>query len=96
MVGNRFSFDPARIPGCTADKGCGFNGLVANVGTTPDWSPYKGYVVPDNISLHQDNVWSRNVYVGPWLFMVRLLGPRVSWSAWRSAPYNQDAGSTMK
>ena len=59
---NRFTFDPAHIPGCTADRGCGFNGLVANVGTVPDWSPYKGYVVPDNISLHQDNIWRHNTY----------------------------------
>ena len=96
VLNNQFRFNPARIPGCTVARGCGFMGLVANVGTVPDWSPYKGYVVPDNISLHQDNVWSRNVYVGPWRFMVRLLGPQVSWSTWRSAPYNQDAGSSMK
>ena len=94
VVNNAFRFDPSHIPGCTVAKGCGFNALVANYGTVPDWSPYKGFVVPDNISLHQDNVWRNNAYEGPWRFMIRELGPRVSWSTWRSAPYHQDAGST--
>ncbi len=96
VVNNTFVFDPSVVPGCTAGDGCGFNGLVANVGTTPDWSPYQGYVVPDNISLHQDNVWLHNTYRGPWKFMIRLLGPTVSWSKWRSAPFNQDAESTRE
>jgi hypothetical protein len=97
VVNNTFVFDPSRIPGCTAARGCGFMGLVANVGTVPDWSPYKGYVVPDNISLHQDNVWRHNIYDGPWRFMIRQLGSGlVSWSQWRSAPYHQDVGSTRR
>ncbi len=66
------------------------------MGTVPEWSPYQGYVVPDDISRHQDNLWRRNLYTGPWQFMIRLLGPRVPWSAWRSAPYHQDAGSTRE
>jgi Right handed beta helix region len=97
VVNNQFLFDPTSIPGCTAERGCGFMGLVANVGTVPDWSPYKGYVVPDDISLHQDNVWRHNTYSGPWRFMIRQLGSgQVSWSQWRSAPWNQDAGSSRK
>lgn len=93
---NRFAFTPARIPGCTVARGCGFMGLVANVGTVPEWSPYQGYVVPDNISLHQDNVWRRNVYRGPWRFMIRQLGSVVPWSTWTGAPYHQDAGSRRR
>lgn len=96
VVNNSFVLDPARIPGCTAAKGCGYNGLVANFGTVPDWSPYLGYKVPDDISLRQNNVWSKNSYRGPWRFMIRLLGETVSWSTWRKAPYNQDAGSSKR
>ena len=73
VVNNLFSFDPANIPQCEVDLGCGFNGLVANYGTDPDWSPYQAYKVPDDITFHQDNLWSRNVYRGPWQFMIRLL-----------------------
>ena len=96
VVNNAFVFDPSRIPGCTEAKGCGFNGLVANVGTVPDWSPYLGYTVPDDISRHQDNLWRRNAYTGPWRFMIRLLGPTVSWATWRSGTYQQDAGSSRR
>ena len=97
VVNNEFIFRPARIPGCTVERGCGFMGLVANVGTVPDWSPYQGYVVPDNISMHQDNLWRDNVYHGPWRFMIHQLGSgRVSWSEWRSAPWHQDSGSVRR
>jgi parallel beta-helix repeat protein len=97
VVNNEFTFDPTHIPGCVASLGCGFMGLASNVGTVPDWSPYQGYVVPDNISLHQDNVWRNNVYAGPWRFVIRQLGSgQVSWRGWRSAPWHQDAGSTRQ
>ncbi len=96
VVNNLFSFDPANIPQCEVDLGCGFNGLVANYGTDPDWSPYQAYKVPDDITFHQDNVWSRNVYRGPWQFMIHLLWKQVSWSTWRSDKYGQDAGSVLE
>ena len=66
-----------RVPGepdrviCTSDRGCGLNGVFSQVGTYPDWSPYKGYVVPDNITFHQRNVWRSNRHTGPWRFMAR-------------------------
>jgi hypothetical protein len=94
VVRNTFEFDPTKIPGCTVEHGCGFMSLVSTYGTVPEWAPYLKYVVPDAISLAQDNVWRANAYHGPWRFMIRLLGPQVSWSTWRSAPYHQDAGST--
>ena len=95
VVNNAFVFDPTHVPGCTVDLECGFNFLVSNYGTVPDWMPYQAYVVPDNISLHQDNVWKNNTYEGPWRFMIKVLGSgQVSWSKWRAAPYHQDAGST--
>lgn len=91
---NRFVFDPTRIPGCTESAGCGFQGLVSNYGTYPSWSPYQAYVVPNNITYHQDNRWLDNTYVGPWHFEVHTLGHTVSWKTWRSHKYRQDRGST--
>ena len=52
--------------------------------------------MPDDITFHQDNVWARNVYRGPWRFMIRLLGEQVSWGTWRSAKYGQDTGSVRE
>ena len=94
---NLFVLRPDTIgSSCRRSAGCGFSGLVSNYGTSPDWSPYQGYVVPDNITLRQDNVWSGNRYVGPWHWMQRDLGNEVSWSTWRSPPAGQDAGSTRE
>ena len=45
---NTFSFDPAHV-GCT-NAMCGRMALVANYGTFPDWSPYKGTIVQDAIT----------------------------------------------
>ena len=46
------------------------------------------------IVYNQCNVLSSNTYVGTWNFTVLDTGTLVSSSAWRAAPYNQDAGST--
>ncbi|RYP85588.1 right-handed parallel beta-helix repeat-containing protein [Nocardioides guangzhouensis] len=92
---NVFQFDPSHFEGgCRAEQGCGFNGLFANWGTTPDWSPYMEDVVMKAITFDQDNVWADNRYTGPWRFMVEDQGNVVGWEAWRGAPYHQDAGST--
>jgi len=93
---NRFVFDPSRIPGCTKRAGCGFQGLVSNYGSYPRWSPYKRYVVPNDITFHQDNRWLHNTYVGPWEFEIHTLGHTVSWSKWRSGKYAQDPGSVLR
>jgi hypothetical protein len=93
---NLFSLDTSKVPSCTADRGCGFNGLFSNYGTYPDWSPYKGTVVEKNITFNQGNVWSGNSYTGPWRFIGLDLGNVLSWDQWRAAPYGQDAGSTKK
>jgi hypothetical protein len=93
---NRFVFDPSRIPGCTKRADCGFQGLVSNYGSYPKWSPYKRYVVPNDITFHQDNRWLHNTYVGPWYFEIHTLGHIVSWSKWRSNRYDQDKGSVHR
>ena len=93
VEGNTFTTDPSKIQGCKASRGCGFNGLFSNYGTYPRWSPYHGTVVQKGITFKQNNVWRNNTYTGPWHFMVEEAGNVVSWDAWRSAPYGQDAGS---
>jgi len=93
---NTFNFTPANLGSkCTADNGCGFNGLFSNYGSYPSWSPYKGTVVEDHITFSQHNVWSNNTYHGPWNFMIHELGTQVSWAQWRGTTYGQDAGSSM-
>ena len=94
---NLFELEPSHLgSACTTGNGCGFNGLVSNYGTYPDWSPYQGNVVSDNITFSQDNVWADNRYVGPWAWMIHELGNQVSWNTWRSSRYGQDAGSSRK
>jgi parallel beta-helix repeat protein len=90
---NRFTTDPSQIPSCAVAKLCGFMGLVSNYGSYPSWSPYKRYIVPNNITFHQANSWTDNSYTGPWHFMIHTLGHRVSWQGWRGAKYGQDADS---
>jgi hypothetical protein len=94
---NLFEFTPSRFPdGCRVDQGCGFNGLFANWGTTPEWSPYLEEVVMDDITFDQGNVWRDNRYVGPWRFMVHDQGHVVTWEEWRAEPYGQDNDSTLQ
>ncbi|MGH8825059.1 MAG: right-handed parallel beta-helix repeat-containing protein [Jiangellaceae bacterium] len=95
VEGNVFSVDPSKIPGCAPSNGCGFNGLFSNYGTYPDWSPYQGEVVEEDITFEQNNVWRNNTYTGDWHFMVKESGNTVTWDAWRSAPYHQDTGSSL-
>ncbi|WP_163509593.1 right-handed parallel beta-helix repeat-containing protein [Fodinicola acaciae] len=80
---------------CTPDNGCGFNALMSNYGTYPDWSPYRGTTVQDAITYHQGNVFSANTYRGPWRFLPYDQSNIVSFAEWQAAPYGQDAGSTL-
>jgi hypothetical protein len=95
VEGNTFSTDASKITDCGLSTGCGFNGLFSNYGTYPRWSPYHAEVVQQNITFKQNNVWRNNTYAGTWHFVVKEVGHEVTWDAWRSAPYSQDAGSKM-
>ena len=95
VEGNTFAIDPSKIPGCRPSTGCGYNGLFSNYGTYPRWSPYHGEIVQQNITFKQNNVWRNNTYTGDWHFLVEEAAHVVTWDAWRSAPYRQDAGSSM-
>lgn len=89
---NIFNFTKAAL-GCTSDL-CGRQGVFSNSGSAPPWSPYRGSGVEDAITFSQGNVWSSNVYVGPWTFVVRDQGTRIGYGSWRDPPYSQDRGST--
>lgn len=90
---NRFALDP-RAVGC--ERLCARMALISNYGTVPEWSPYKGEVVQQNITFAQDNRWHHNIYIGPWTFMPYDTGRTLDSSQWQAAPYRQDQGSTFQ
>ncbi|POX60770.1 hypothetical protein C3492_25805 [Streptomyces sp. Ru62] len=89
---NRFVLDRSVVK-CT--EKCDRMAVLANYGTYPDWSPYKGKRVAEAITLRQHNRWHDNTYRGAWQFVVqdpsKVLDP---WQ-WQGPPYRQDAGSTF-
>jgi hypothetical protein len=94
---NQFSLDPDEIgETCASQSGCGFNGLFANWGTFPDWSPYHESVVQEAVTFEQDNRFYSNIYTGPWQFVVHEQGKHVDWASWQGAPYGQDRDSVIK
>ncbi|MFI9209908.1 right-handed parallel beta-helix repeat-containing protein [Streptomyces sp. NPDC053253] len=91
--GNRFVLDKSVVD-CTA--GCGRMAVLANSGTSPDWSPYRGARVAEAITRGQHNRWHDNAYVGPWTFVAHSPDRSLGFGQWRGAPYRQDAGSTFR
>jgi hypothetical protein len=79
---------------CTADNGCGVNGVFSNWGTYPSWSPYQGRAVEKAITYHQGNRFFDNRYHGNWRFMPVEQGKLVGFRTWRTE-FGQDAGSTI-
>ncbi len=92
ITNNDFRMDKAAI-GCTSTF-CGNQGIMANGGTVPTWSPYKGNVVKDAITFQQNNRFTNNRYVGDWRFTAYDVSAKLTWDQWRAAPYSQDGGST--
>jgi len=91
---NTFTMNRAKVGNCATSM-CGRNAIFSNWGSYPSWSPYKGEVVSKAIVFGQRNVFSSNRYVGRWNFTVWDTGRLIASSAWRAAPYRQDAGSTF-
>lgn len=91
---NEFTFDPAAVGGCPVRR-CGRMGLFANVGTVPEWSPYKGDVIQRDIVHTAGNHWHANRYAGPWWFTVVDMATVVPAAEWTGPTYGQDAGSTF-
>ncbi len=92
---NTFNTTPSAIPGCSFSKGCGFNGVFSNWGSSPSWSPYQGPKVENAITLGQNNRFFNNTYTGAWHFMPMDQSHSLTFSDWRAAPWNQDSNSTM-
>jgi len=94
---NVFAFSPDTIgSACVQHSGCGFNGIFANWGTFPSWSPYDGETVQEAITFDQGNQFFENTYTGPWHFLIYGQGNAVDWASWQGAPYGQDADSVIK
>ncbi|WEB44591.1 right-handed parallel beta-helix repeat-containing protein [Streptomyces yunnanensis] len=89
---NRFVLDKSVVT-CTAR--CDRMAVLANYGTYPDWSPYKGDRVAEAITDKQHNRWHDNVYLGPWTFVAHDPSQVLDSGQWRGTPYRQDAGSTL-
>ncbi|MFI9362757.1 right-handed parallel beta-helix repeat-containing protein [Kitasatospora sp. NPDC053057] len=90
---NRFELDPS-VVGCTVK--CGRMAVLANYGTYPDWSPYKGEPVAEAITGKQQNRWHDNTYLGPWSFVAHDPSRALDFGQWQGRPYQQDAGSTFR
>ncbi|MFE6158069.1 right-handed parallel beta-helix repeat-containing protein [Streptomyces sp. NPDC056486] len=89
---NRFLLD-ASVVKCTDE--CGLMAVLANYGTYPKWSPYKGKRVGEAITLKQHNRWHDNVYRGPWSFVATNTDQKLDSGQWQGTPYQQDADSTF-
>ena len=98
------NWQPDSVTDCTAARGCGYMTVYASSGECSNgclWSPYAGDVTADYIiSDSAHNIWKNNSYSwsgpGSWSFEAGITGTVLSQSAWRSGPYNQDAGSTFR
>ncbi|WP_030785395.1 right-handed parallel beta-helix repeat-containing protein [Streptomyces sp. NRRL S-920] len=90
---NRFALDKSVVK-CTVK--CDRMAVLANYGTYPDWSPYKGERVAEAITHKQHNRWHDNVYVGPWTFVAHDPSRVLDFGQWQGTPYRQDAGSTFR
>ncbi|WP_037313956.1 right-handed parallel beta-helix repeat-containing protein [Amycolatopsis orientalis] len=87
---NRFVLDPAAT-GC--EESCARMAMLANFGTFPEWSPYKGEAVQHAITFAQGNRFSDNTYSGPWTFVAFEPSRVLGFGEWQGAPYKQDEGS---
>ncbi|MFI1198226.1 right-handed parallel beta-helix repeat-containing protein [Streptomyces sp. NPDC020883] len=90
---NRFVLDESVVR-CTAK--CDRMAVLANYGTYPDWSPYKGEGVAEAITGEQHNRWHDNAYVGPWRFVAHDPSQVLGFGQWQGPPYRQDTGSTFR
>ncbi|WP_055699072.1 MULTISPECIES: right-handed parallel beta-helix repeat-containing protein [Streptomyces] len=90
---NRFVLDKSVVD-CTAK--CDRMAVLANYGTYPNWSPYKGERVAEAITREQHNRWYDNSYVGPWKFVAHDPSRVLDFGQWQGAPYRQDKNSTFR
>lgn len=93
ISGNLFQFNPLDMgPSCTVAHYCGFNGIFSQYGSI---APFVGTNVEDNITYHQNNLFSNNTYLGPWHYDTHEQGNVSDFATWQAAPSSQDTGSTF-
>ncbi|HEX4816458.1 MAG TPA: right-handed parallel beta-helix repeat-containing protein [Nonomuraea sp.] len=92
VFSNEFRFDASHVP-CAGDY-CGAQALYAQGDNNLPWMPYTVSEIQQAVMHTSGNSFRDNTYVGDWKF-AQGWGDTISWNAWRSAPYNQDAGSTL-
>lgn len=90
---NQFTFVPASV-GCAIGASPRM-AMLANYGTYPSWSPYKGMRIQQAVTFQQDNRWHDNAYRGPWTFTAFDTGRSPNVAEWQAEPYRQDMGSTF-
>ncbi|MFG3257374.1 right-handed parallel beta-helix repeat-containing protein [Streptomyces sp. NPDC048172] len=89
---NRFVLDKSVVD-CTVK--CDRMAVLANFGTYPKWSPYKGKRIADAITRKQHNRWHDNDYSGPWKFVAHDPSGILDFEQWQGPPYEQDKDSTL-
>lgn len=90
---NRFVLNKSVVK-CTTM--CDRMAVLANYGTYPKWSPYKGDRVADAITHKQGNRWRNNVYIGAWKFVAHDPSQVLDFGQWQGTPYEQDVKSTLR
>ena len=82
---NKFGFDKSAVVRCRGQaNSCGQNGIFSQFGSSPDWSPYKGFVIAGAITTARNNKFSANIYTGPWTFIYHDQSEVLSLGQWRA------------
>ncbi|NUT07655.1 MAG: right-handed parallel beta-helix repeat-containing protein [Hamadaea sp.] len=89
---NEFRFDSTVVP--CAGSYCGVQALYATGADNMPWAPYTVAGVQNAVMFTNNNRFHDNQYFGDWRF-AKGYGETIGFTAWRAAPYNQDADSTF-
>lgn len=92
VFNNEFRFNEANVP--CAGSFCGAHALFATGADNLPWMPYTVAEIQNDVMFNNNNEFYNNAYFGNWKFAKRW-GETIGWNVWRTAPYNQDAGSTL-
>jgi len=90
---NEFHFDDTAVP--CAGTYCGAQALYATGADNMSWSPYTVSGVQNDVMFNNNNSFHNNRYYGNWRF-AKGYGETVNFATWQSAPFNQDANSTIE
>lgn len=89
---NEFRFTAANVP--CAGSYCGAHALFVTGSDNLPWMPYTVTGLQNDVMFNNNNKFFNNKYFGNWKF-AKGWGETVGWNVWRTAPYNQDVGSTL-